>query len=106
MTIAYTLLFLAIILEVFGSTMLKLSHGFTRTGPIIGVIAGYGAAFYSLSLALQSLPLGLVYATWSGVGTILTVLAGVLLFKEKVNKQAIAGLALLIVGIVMLNLEK
>jgi multidrug transporter EmrE-like cation transporter len=106
MILAYALLFTSIILEVFASTMLKLSYGFTRILPVIGVLAGYGSAFYLLSLALKDLPLGVVYATWSGVGTILTVLIGVYLFKEKINKQSILGLAILIVGIVMLNLEK
>ncbi|WP_400162498.1 DMT family transporter [Brevibacillus sp. TJ4] len=106
MLIAYTLLFLAIVLEVFGSSMLKLSNGFSRPLPVLGVIAGYGSAFYMLALALRDLPLGLVYATWSGVGTILTVMVGVYLFREKLNKQGIAGLAILVVGLVLLNLEK
>ncbi|MEJ8547630.1 DMT family transporter [Brevibacillus borstelensis] len=103
---AYVFLGAAIVLEVFASTMLKLSNGFSRLIPSVGVIIGYGSAFYALSLALKALPLGLSYATWSGVGTILTVLVGVYLFKEKVNKQAIAGIAILIIGIVMLNLAK
>lgn len=103
---AYLFLGVAILLEVFGSTMLKLSNGFSRFLPIIGVVVGYGSAFYVLSLALQSLPLGLVYATWSGVGTILTVMVGVFIFREKINKQAVAGILILIAGIVLLNLAK
>ncbi|RXZ84819.1 QacE family quaternary ammonium compound efflux SMR transporter [Paenibacillaceae bacterium] len=106
MLVAYTCLFMAIILEVFGSSMLKLSNGFTKAAPIAGVVLGYGAAFYLLSLALNDLPLSLSYATWSGLGTILTVLAGVYVFKEKINRQMIVGLIILIIGIVMLNLEK
>lgn len=94
----------AIVFEVFGSTMLKLSHGFTKFAPIIGVVLGYTVAFYMLSKALQALPLGLSYATWSGVGTVLTVIIGVFLFNEKVNRQGVLGIAILIVGIVMLNL--
>lgn len=99
----YLLLGIAIVSEVFGSTMLKLSNGFTRLLPVAGVIVGFGVAFYSLSIALKTLPLGVVYATWSGCGTILTVIAGVLFFKEKVNKQDILGIGLLIVGLVLLN---
>nr|WP_199794853.1 multidrug efflux SMR transporter [Paenibacillus faecalis] len=95
----------AIVFEVFGATMLKLSHGFTKFMPAIGVIVGYTIAFYLLSKALEVLPLGLAYATWSGVGTILTVIIGALLFKEKVNRYAILGVAILIAGIVMLNLS-
>ncbi|KKO52226.1 DMT family transporter [Paenibacillus sp. DMB20] len=96
----------AIVFEVFGSTMLKLSHGFTRFVPVLGVVAGYIAAFYMLSKALQVLPLGLSYATWSGVGTILTVIIGVYLFKEKINRQGLLGIAILTIGIVLLNLAK
>lgn len=104
--IFYLFLAGAICLEVFGSTMLKLSHGFTKKKPIIGVIIGYVLAFYLLSKALGGLPLGLSYATWSGMGTILTVVIGVSIFKEKVNRQGLLGITLLIIGIVMLNLSK
>lgn len=103
--IFYLFLAGAICSEVFASTMLKLSHGFTKLKPIIGVIIGYALAFYLLSKALGGLPLGLSYATWSGVGTILTVMVGVCFFKEKVNRQGLLGIAVLIVGIVMLNLS-
>lgn len=106
MIIAYILLALAILSEVFGSTMLKLSHGFTRLLPIVGVVIGFGIAFYSLSIALKTLPLGVVYATWSGAGTILTVLIGVWLFKERLTRKSAVGIALLVVGIILLNLEK
>ncbi|WP_195570620.1 DMT family transporter [Paenibacillus sp. 1001270B_150601_E10] len=102
----YVWLGLAIVMEVFGSTMLKLSNGFTRWLPIAGIVLGYGFAFWLMSLALKALPLGLVYATWSGVGTILTVLTGMWIFKEKMNRQAWLGMGILIVGIVMLNLTK
>ncbi|NMM52573.1 DMT family transporter [Paenibacillus aquistagni] len=103
---SYLWLGLAIIMEVFGSTMLKLSNGFKRWLPVVGLIAGYGLAFWLLSYSLKSLPLGLVYATWSGVGTILTVLTGMWIFKERMNRQAWLGMAILIVGIVMLNATK
>ncbi|WP_080846163.1 DMT family transporter [Cytobacillus gottheilii] len=103
---AYLLLIAAILAEVFGSTMLKLSQGFKRIGPVIGLILGYGAAFYFLSLTLQSLPLGLVYAMWSGLGTILTVYIGVLFFKDRLNKKAVMGIALLVVGLVLMNVSK
>lgn len=104
--IFYLFLAGAIITEVFGSTTLKLSHGFTRWAPSVGVVIGYAAAFYLLSKALQVLPLGLSYATWSGVGTILTVMIGVGLFKEKINRQGLLGIMMLTVGIIMLNLAK
>ncbi|GAA0374100.1 DMT family transporter [Bacillus horti] len=106
MIMAYLFLGAAIIIEVFGSTMLKVSNGFTRLWPSLGVIIGFGAAFYLLSLALLELPLGFTYATWSGVGTILTVLVGLYFFREKINKQGVFGLMVLILGIILLNLEK
>jgi len=103
---SYLMLGLAIIMEVFAATMLKLSNGFARWLPIIGVIAGYGLAFWLMAQALKFLPLGFVYATWSGVGTVLTVLAGMWLFKERMNRQAWIGMGILIAGIVLLNAAK
>ncbi|HEY9576762.1 MAG TPA: multidrug efflux SMR transporter [Pseudobacillus sp.] len=103
MILPYLLLGIAIIFEVFGSTMLKLSNGFTRLFPIAGVVVGFGIAFYLLSISLKTLPLGVVYATWSGCGTILTAVAGVLFFKEKMNGQAVLGIGLLIAGLILLN---
>ncbi|PAD19849.1 DMT family transporter [Terribacillus saccharophilus] len=106
MNMSYLFLAASILFEVFSSTMLKLSDGFKRLLPVIGIVLGYGISFYALSITLQSLPLGVVYATWSGVGTILTVVIGVLLFKEKVNKKGVLGIAILLVGLVLMNLSK
>ncbi|WCN36348.1 DMT family transporter [Aneurinibacillus uraniidurans] len=106
MQMVYFLLGIAIISEVFGSTMLKMSHGFTRFFPVVGVIAGYALAFYFLSITLQGLPLGFVYAVWSGVGTILTVLVGIRFFQEKISKQGFIGIGVLVLGLVLLNLAK
>lgn len=103
---SYLFLAASILFEVFSSTMLKLSDGFKRLLPVIGIVVGYGISFYALSITLQSLPLGVVYATWSGIGTILTVVIGVLLFKEKVNKKGALGIVILLVGLVLMNLSK
>ncbi|WP_309137890.1 multidrug efflux SMR transporter [Paenibacillus sp. SC116] len=102
----YVLLLFSIVFEVFGSFMLKLSNGFTRGLPVAGVVVGYGLCFYLLSNVLQFLPLGPVYATWSGLGTILTVLVGVLFFKERINRTGIIGILLLVIGLVLLNMTK
>jgi len=102
---AYVLLACSIVTEVFGSTMLKLSNGFKRYLPIIGVAAGYGISFYLLSIALIDLPLGFAYAVWSGVGTVLTTIVGIFLFKEKVNRKGLLGIALIIAGVVLLNVS-
>ncbi|MFD0713443.1 DMT family transporter [Paenibacillus sp. GCM10027626] len=102
--VAYLLLAGAIAAEVCASTMLKLTKGFTVKLPIIGMIFGYGISFYMLSLALFKLPLGLSYAVWSGVGTVLTAVVGMVLFKEKINRKGFVGIGLLLTGVVLLNL--
>lgn len=101
---AYILLAVSIIAEVFGSTMLKLSNGFSKILPVIGILVGYGICFYTLSLIMIDLPLGFTYAIWSGSGTVLTALVGVLLFKEKINRIGVLGIGFLLVGIILLNL--
>jgi Membrane transporters of cations and cationic drugs len=98
------LLAVAIVSEVFGSSMLKLSDGFKKLPPSVGVAAGYVAAFYLLSLALKDIPLGTAYAIWSGAGTALTALVGIVLYKEGVNLKKSLGLILIICGIVALRL--
>lgn len=101
---AYILLAFSIISEVFGSTMLKLSNGFKKLFPVLGVAIGYMISFYLLSLTLTKLPLTFTYAAWSGVGTVLTTIVGVFLFKEHLNLKGIIGIILIIVGVVMLNI--
>ncbi|WP_135556792.1 DMT family transporter [Paenibacillus cymbidii] len=101
---AYILLTAAIASELFGSTMMKLSDGFRRLLPSIGMLAGMGCAFYCLSLALQSIPLGTAYAIWSGVGTAATALIGAFVFREAITAKTIAGLALIVAGVVVMRL--
>ncbi|WP_454193946.1 DMT family transporter, partial [Paenibacillus sp. Marseille-Q7038] len=101
---AYVILAFAIIAEVFGSSMMKLSNGFKKLYPTLGVIAGMAAAFYGLSLALKTIPLGTAYAIWSGVGTALTVLVGTFVYKEKVTTRKMIGILLIIVGVVVMKL--
>lgn len=97
---------LAILSEVFGSTMLKLSEGFTQLWPIIGVAAGFLSAFTFLSFSLRTIDLSSAYATWSGIGTALTAVVGFLLFGETVSLKGICGLTLIIAGVVLLNQSK
>jgi len=100
---AYVLLFIAIISEVFGSSMLKATNGFKKLLPSIGVVFGYGIAFYALSLSLKTLPLGTVYAIWAGVGTALTAIVGVMVYKEGFNLKKVFGLLCIICGVTLLN---
>lgn len=99
----YLALIMAILGEVFGTTMLKLSEGFTNLFPSIGVVIGFGLAFYFLSQCLKTLSLSLAYAIWSGVGTALTALLGVLIWKDDFNMYTLFGLVLIIGGVVLLN---
>ncbi|WP_256757855.1 multidrug efflux SMR transporter [Cohnella sp. WQ 127256] len=102
---SFVLLAIAIFSEVFGSSMLKLSNGFKKLYPSIGVVIGMGSAFYCLSLAMKTIPLGTTYAIWSGVGTALTALVGVLIYKENFNVKKGLGLALIIGGVVIMKLS-
>ncbi len=83
--------------------MLKVSDGFKKWKPSAMVIIGYFIAFYMLSLTLNHIPLSLSYATWSGVGTVLTAVIGVKWFKEELNVKGLIGILLLLSGVVLLN---
>lgn len=100
---AYFLLALAIVCEVAGSSLLKAADGFKKLLPSIGVIIGYSVAFYALSLSLKTLPLGVAYAIWAGLGTVLTALVGIFIYKENVNGKKLLGLALIVCGVILLN---
>ncbi|REJ15909.1 MAG: QacE family quaternary ammonium compound efflux SMR transporter [Bacillaceae bacterium] len=97
---------ISIISEVFGTTMLKLSDGFTSFFPSIGVIVGYGLSFYCLSLCLKTVPLSLTYAIWSGLGTAFTALIGVLVWRDPFYIITLVGLVLIIGGVILLNAPK
>lgn len=101
---SYILLIFAILSEVFGSSLLKATDGFRKLLPSLGVMLGYGLSFYALSLSLTTLPLGLAYAIWAGVGTALTALVGIIFYKESIDKQKILGFLLIIGGVILLNM--
>lgn len=100
---AWIYLVIAIVAEVIATSALKASLGFTRAGPSAVVVVGYGIAFYFLSLALQTLPVGVTYAIWSGVGIVLITLFAWLAYGQALDLPAIVGLALIIAGVVVLN---
>jgi small multidrug resistance pump len=100
----YLLLLLAIVAEVVATSALKASEGFTRLIPSLIVVAGYGVAFTCLSLTLKSLPLGIAYAIWSGVGTALVAVVGWLVYRQQLDLPAVAGIALIIAGTLVLKL--
>src|SRR5690625_801279 len=94
----------AIIAEVFGSSMLKLSTTVKSKLPIIGIIFGFAVAFYLLSLALITIPLSFAYAAWSGIGTALTALIGFGVFKEQLRPKTVVGIIVLIIGLVLMRI--
>ncbi|WP_425495754.1 DMT family transporter [Paraburkholderia hayleyella] len=100
----YLLLVFAIVAEVLATSALRASEGFSRLLPTSIVIVGYGLAFYCLSLTLKSIPVGIVYAIWSGVGIVLITLVAAVLYRQVPDWPAIIGLALIIAGVIVLNL--
>ncbi len=90
--------------EVIATSALKASEGFTRLIPSSIVVLGYGIAFYFLSLTLKTLPVGVAYAVWSGLGVVLVSLVGYLFLGQKIDTPGAIGMALIIAGVGVLNL--
>ncbi|TXI75249.1 MAG: multidrug efflux SMR transporter [Dechloromonas sp.] len=99
----WLILGIAIISEVIATSALKASDGFTRLLPSVIVVVGYGIAFYCLALVLRTLPVGIVYAIWSGVGVALIALVGWLLYGQTLDLPAIVGIGLIVAGVAVLN---
>ena len=97
-------LILAIISEVIATSSLKSTEGFTKLWPSIIVLLGYSAAFYFLSLTLDTIPIGVVYAIWSGVGIAAIAVVSVLFFDQKLDTASYIGMGLIIAGVVVLRL--
>ncbi len=101
---AMLLLFIAIAFEIMATTSLKLSEGFTRWIPAVIMVVGYVISFYVFSLSIKEIPLGVAYAIWSGVGTVGTVIVGVLLWQEGLDFWRIIGIGMIVGGVLVLNL--
>jgi len=100
----WLLLIAAVILEVIGTTALKLSEGFTRLWPSLTVVAGYLLAFIALGLVLKRMEVSVAYAVWAGLGTALVALVGVFFFGEAMTWVKAASLLLIVTGLIGLNL--
>lgn len=100
---AWMILGLAIVAEVIGTTALKASESFTRFVPSLIVVVGYGVAFYCLSLVLKSVPVGIAYAVWSGLGIVLITAVAWLLYGQRIDLAGLLGMGLIIAGVVVLN---
>ena len=101
---AYLYLSIAIIAEVAATSALKASAEFTRWLPSLIVVVGYCIAFYCLTLVLRSIPVGIAYALWSGMGIVLITLVGAALYKQVPDPPAIIGMGLIIAGVVVIHL--
>jgi small multidrug resistance pump len=100
---AYLSLAVAIVAEVIATTALKSSQGFTRLWPALIVVLGYGVSFYCLSLTLRTMPTSVAYAIWSGVGIVLVTLAAWLIHQQRLDWPAVAGIALIVAGVMVIN---
>lgn len=100
----YLFLGIAILFEVVATTALKQTDGFTRLLPSLLAVTGYAFAFYFLSLPMRSLPVGIIYALWSGIGMVFIAGIGWVLFHQSLDLAAIIGIALIISGVIVLNL--
>src|SRR5690606_12440529 len=101
---AYLYLAIAIVAEVIATTSLKAVSGFSRPLPLVLVICGYGIAFWMMVLVMRTLPVGITYAIWSGLGIVLISLAGWLVYGQRLDGPAVLGIALIIAGVLVIQL--
>ena len=99
----YLFLFVAVLMETIGTTALQASQQFTKIGPTVAAIVAYSGAFYFLGMTLKFMPVGIVYALWSGLGIVFITIIGFLVFGQRLDFAAIAGLTLIIAGIVVIQ---
>jgi len=104
MSLTHLYLIIAIAFEVVATTALKETAGFTRLVPSLIAIAGYGLAFYFLSQTLRQMPVGIVYAIWSGAGIVAITAIAWVVFKQTLDMPAVIGMALIIAGVLVINL--
>lgn len=97
-------LFVAIFLEVIATTTLKASHNFTRLIPTVITLIGYAGAFYFLSLTLRTIPIGIAYALWSGIGIVAVTVAAYFIYQQKLDWPAILGIILILIGVLVIQL--
>ncbi len=101
---AYLILLLAVIAETVGTTSLQASQQFSRFWPSVLVVVSYGIAFYLLGLTLKYMPVGIVYAIWSGLGIFLIAIIGFIVFGQRLDWPAVLGLTMILTGILVIHL--
>ncbi len=101
---SYLYLSIAIIAEVIATSALKSSQGFTRPWASIVVVLGYGIAFYCLSIVLKTIPIGIAYAIWAGLGVVLITIVGYFFYQQKLDIAAVVGMSLIVAGVLGINI--
>lgn len=101
---AYLILILAVAAETIGTTALQASQQFSRLWPSVLVVVAYAISFYLLSMTLKIMPVGVVYALWSGLGIVLIAIIGLLVFGQKLDLPAVIGIAMILGGIIVIQL--
>tara|TARA_B100001059_G_scaffold221356_1_gene244229 strand:- start:2416 stop:2742 length:327 start_codon:yes stop_codon:yes gene_type:complete len=102
--VGYWYLIIAILAEVLATSALKQSEGFSRLLPSLVVVGGYVASFYFLSLVLRTVPIGVAYAVWAGLGIVLITMVGAVLYGQKMDLPAVLGITLIVSGVLILHL--
>jgi small multidrug resistance pump len=105
LTTAYTILFASIVCEIIGTSALHASQQFTRLGPTLITAVFYAAAIAGLAFTLKTLPVGIAYAIWAGMGIVLISTVGWVLFGERLDAPAVLGVGLIVAGVVIVNLS-
>jgi len=100
----YVFLLIAVLFETFGTSCLQASQQLTRFWPSVGIVVGFGGAFWFFMQVLKVIPLGVTYALWSGIGIVLISISGYFVFGQKLDLWAVVGIALIIAGIAVINL--
>ena len=101
--LSYLYLAIAIVAEVIATSALKASAEFTKLGPSLIVIIGYAFSFYLMTLVLRTIPIGITYAVWSGVGIVLVSVVGVFLYKQTLDLPAILGISMIVAGVIVIH---
>ena len=104
MPLHYVYLIIAVAAETIGTSALQASQQFSRLGPSIVVVISYGLAFYLLSLTLRTLPVGIMYAIWSGLGIVLIAFIGWIVFGQRLDLPAVLGMSMILGGILVIHL--
>ena len=104
LTVVYAVLVVAIVFEVLGTSAMQAAQHFTRVVPTTMMIVCYAIAFFFLSWSLRYVPVGIAYAIWSGLGVVLISVIGTVVFRQRLDLPAMVGLAMIIGGVVVINL--